>query len=273
MDEICRGFEEAKGRAMSIPEYKKKKNGIPIISKDEMDRLGEALVADFCPEALEQPMRLDIDRFIRDYLGMSMDYKHLSNNGVYLGMTVFCDSDMVPVYDAVKKEADFISVEAGTVLIEKSLTSKLDLPRYRYTAAHEAGHGFLHSVYFTQNAGSAAARAQNGEAVIRCRIESLNLPRQKEWTDNDWMEWQADRFASALLMPRHAVLDLLAKDKTERDEFWAAKSILSVAQTFAVSKQAAEIRLRDVGALKGFTNADLDYGMSFFPGQRRIRSK
>lgn len=258
---------------MYIPAYRKKKNGIPIISKTEMDDLGEALIADFCPEALEKAMRMDISLFVREYLGMDIQHAHLSNNGVYLGMTVFCDSNKVPVYDTVKKEADYMSVDAGTVLIEKSLMSELDLPRYRYTVAHEAGHGYLHSSYFTQFAGTAAARATEGEAVIHCRVENLNLPRQKDWSDGDWMEWQADRFASALLMPKRAVLRLLENDKTEHDEFWAAKSILAVSKTFAVSKQAAEIRLRDLGALRGFTNADLDYGMSFFPGQRRARSK
>ena len=65
-----------------------KENGVPILSKTEIDVIGERFVRDFQPEVLESPAPVDIEGFIEFYLGMTPDYQFLSHNGVYLGMTV-----------------------------------------------------------------------------------------------------------------------------------------------------------------------------------------
>ncbi len=70
---------------------------VPILSKDEIDQIGEQLVGDFCPQALQSPMEIDIDRFITRYMGMDQDFQYLSHCGLYLGMTVFNDTNKVPV--------------------------------------------------------------------------------------------------------------------------------------------------------------------------------
>ena len=41
-----------------------KKNGVPILSKEDINQIGEGLVADYCPEALRSPKEIDIDRFL-----------------------------------------------------------------------------------------------------------------------------------------------------------------------------------------------------------------
>ena len=48
------------------------------------------------PEALKSPQEIDIDLLAQDYLGMDQDFQYLSHCGVYLGMTVFNDTDKVP---------------------------------------------------------------------------------------------------------------------------------------------------------------------------------
>ena len=74
-----------------------KNNGVPILSKAEIDAIGERFVQDFQPEVLTNPSPVDIEGFIEFYLGMTPDYQYLSHNGVYLGMTVFNDTNKVPV--------------------------------------------------------------------------------------------------------------------------------------------------------------------------------
>lgn len=133
---------------MYRPEIKRKRSGAPVLSRKEIDVIGQNIVGDFMPEALKSPQEIDIDLLAQDYLGMDQDFQYLSHCGVYLGMTVFNDTDKVPVYDPQNNCADYISAKAHTVIIDKMLLEENQEHRYRFTMGHEAGHEFLHKEYF-----------------------------------------------------------------------------------------------------------------------------
>ena len=97
---------------MYTPSLRVKNNGVPILSKAEIDAIGERFVQDFQPEVLTNPSPVDIEGFIEFYLGMTPDYQYLSHNGVYLGMTVFNDTNKVPVFDPATNRAEYISAKA-----------------------------------------------------------------------------------------------------------------------------------------------------------------
>ena len=177
---------------------------VPILSKDGIDTLGEAIVRDFNPDAMTEPMPLDVDRFICDYLGMVQDFAYLSNDGRYLGMTVFNDTNRVIVFDPERNEADYIAAKAGTVIIDNTLLADGKEHRYRFTMGHEGGHGILHKVYFAFDPDQMYFEDVEMDPVIQCRADGPSVLRQKNvrlWTPRDRMEWQANRFSSALLMP------------------------------------------------------------------------
>ena len=92
-----------------------------MLSRKEIDVIGQNIVGDFMPEALKSPQEIDIDLLAQDYLGMDQDFQYLSHCGVYLGMTVFNDTDKVPVYDPQNNCADYISAKAHTVIIDKTI--------------------------------------------------------------------------------------------------------------------------------------------------------
>ena len=94
---------------------------VPILSKDAINDIGEKLVEDFCPQAMTTPTEIDVDRFITRYLGLEQDFQYLSHCGVFLGMTVFNDTDRVPVFNPDRWEAKYIPVKAGTVIIDNIL--------------------------------------------------------------------------------------------------------------------------------------------------------
>ena len=106
---------------MYRPDIIRKKSGAPVLSKKEIDTIGENIVGDFMPEALKSPQEIDIDLLAQDYLGMEQDFQYLSHCGVYLGMTVFNDTDKVPVYDPSTNRAEYISAKAHTVIIDRTL--------------------------------------------------------------------------------------------------------------------------------------------------------
>ncbi|MDL2324548.1 hypothetical protein LJC61_05290 [Ruminococcaceae bacterium OttesenSCG-928-A16] len=243
---------------MINPSYDLKWNGIPILSKIQIDELGEQFVNDFCPSAMQEPCEIDVDRFITNYLGMQLDYNYLSHNAVYLGMTVFGDT-VIPVYNPHKQEAEYTPAKAGTIVIDHSLLAPRQLHRYRYTAGHEAGHGVLHALYFNQRLQA----NQDSAAMVQCRISGAfdtNFATPPEyWGSLEWMEWQANCFSSALLMPRAMVIQLMASlPQMALPVRRRAQAVAAMTQTFNISAEAAIFRLKDLRLLPELASLDID---------------
>ena len=229
--------------------FRIRENGLPVLSRKEIDRIGETVIYDYDPETAVVPKALDVDRFVTRYLGMTQDYRSLSHCGVYLGMTVFNDTDRIPVYDPLTKRAVYISAKAGTMIIDSSLLSGWQERRYRFTVCHEAAHGILHRTYFQRQADT-----DPKAALYRCRVCRV-MSGKEEMTDEDWMEWQANRLASALLMPRGMAEKALEQVPSyDRD---AQQTCLM--QIFRVSREAADCRLEDLGYHRKRAHAENAY--------------
>jgi len=81
--------------------------------------------------------------------------------------------------------------------------------RYRFTLAHEGGHWRLHRRYFNVNSGQAGLFEDQGPPSVICRSSQAKEP----------VEWQADFYASCLLMPRKLVFaawDEMFPDRKQR---------------------------------------------------------
>jgi hypothetical protein len=120
--------------------------------------------------------------------------------------------------------------------------------RLRTTLAHEFGHVRLHGYLFALT-GLEAQQAfrqtpTQGNKII-CKREAITQAKAV-----DWMEWQANYFSSALLMPVRYVKGLVEQYKLDVSEPWilensrqASELIQVVQQRFAVSADAARVRL------------------------------
>ena len=215
---------------MYKPTFKTNANNLPILSRAEIDRIGECLVEDFNPDAIKEPTEIDIDRFITRYLGM----------------TVFNDSDRVTVFNPDKWRAEFISAKAGTVIIDNSLLAENQEHRYRFTAGHEAAHGILHSAYFARMAERNAS-ATDIMPMVQCRADNTCAFRSssRKKSDAEWMEWQANCLSSAILMPRSMVIKVAKK--AARAGRSVNAGLEAVVSTFNVSNDAAYYRLQELG--------------------------
>lgn len=71
---------------VECPAIHRSSNGVPIISKDQIDALTERIFMDYNPSTLVTPQETDIDDLAECYFGFSIDFQYLSNNGIYLGM-------------------------------------------------------------------------------------------------------------------------------------------------------------------------------------------
>lgn len=240
---------------MYTPTFRTRKNGVPVLSKDEIDIIGERFVADFCPKAVQTPMEIDIDRFVSRHLGMKQDFRYLSHNGIYLGMTIFNNTDKVPIYDPVKGCAEYISAEAGTIIIDNNLLDDGQEHRYRYTVGHEGAHGILHPGYYWYNPDQLSMFDTPNSPTITCRMETKGMARKPvyEWTDKDRMEWQANFLSSAILMPKSMVLKLAETLSVRNDTCPSALYVYETSRTFNVSYEAAEYRLKHLGVIASNT--------------------
>ena len=234
---------------MYVPKVRRKWSGAPILSRDEIDAIAERMLMEYNPRLLSEPQALDVDDFAQNYLCAHQSYEYLSHCGIYLGMTVFNDTNRVPIYDPDTKRAEFISVKANTIIIDSSLLEKEQEAIYRFTMGHECGHlGLGHRECFGPRQTKASA---NEAPIVRCRMNGGGRdPDTRYWSDEDWMEWQADTFASCLLMPKKAVYKLwqMLREGYTYPGYIGIRSLsFALPKVFNVSDWAASIRYKQLG--------------------------
>lgn len=233
---------------MYRPMLRLKANGTPILSGSELDIIGERLVTDFLQEPPIDPREIDMDRFVTRYLQFCLDYKYLSHCGVYLGATIFTSSDKIPVYVPERSQAEYIHADAHTVIIDEALLDENQEHRYRFTLGHEAAHGILHEQFFIRKEDEKSLHWE--EAVeIRCRSDSYDFYQKQpvKWTDQRRVEWQANRLAAALLMPKTMVAVMVARNPIKGDFKRQIDLVHAISKQFNVSIDAAFYRLTDLG--------------------------
>jgi hypothetical protein len=166
--------------------------------------------------------------------------------------------------------------ESREVFIDQSL-DPVENPtlegRYRFTLAHEIGHWQLHRQYLQQSSQDGLGQ----KPTVICRTSQAK----------EWVEWQADHFASCLLMPRtllhhwwreefsrstpliftnfqnsdwakppmgwtgSLILPTHLRDRVDprAASYFFYRASVRIAPIFNVSIQAAQNRLQDVGLL------------------------
>lgn len=248
-------------------DFKTKKNGMPVLSKDEMEVIAEIIIKDYNDKILDEPGVLDVEHFSECYAGLGMDYKDLTHNQSILGMIVFNDC-YIPVYDAENNKAKRIPVDEGTILIDNSLLNDDQLRRGRFTLGHEISHWILHRQIYMMNKDQLSLfdyLPEQKQPVIKCRTTDIECTGRKHFaSDDDWMEWQADYMASALLMPKRAFTKTVREKfnsagikkscyelgtNTDKD-LWSEVLPYELADIFDVSVTAAKIRLKNLNFIK-----------------------
>ena len=244
---------------MYNPTFRITRNGVPILSGNQINAIGENFVRDFQPEVLRNPAPVDVESFIEQYLGMTPDYQYLSHNGIYLGMTVFNDTNRVIVYSPQTQRAEYIHAKARTVIIDNRLLEENQRHRYRFTLSHEGGHDIFHSGYYSFDPNHLSFLDPSLSSMIQCRVDNQSVRKPpSQWDDHDWMEWHANRFSSSFLMPETSVRLIVSgynRNDLIKNLITRLKLVVEIADTFDVSFEAATYRLKDLGILaKGDPN-------------------
>lgn len=246
--------------------FKYKSNGVPILSKEDIDSYAEAVISDFKPELLTIPQPTPVEEFVEIYLGLNVDYHKLSLDNSILGMIAF-NEGYVEVYDENSRKK-FIEAAEGTAFIDTFLLEEDQKGRFRFTFGHEPGHWIFHKRRYYIPRGQMSFLDELSKPVyVKCHKKNVGVISRKSGGfngDDEWMEWHADYFSSALLMPKAAFR--LAVDENMHKMnlangyfkkvpptagFMNARMIVSnISRLFEVSYQAAAVRLFKTGYIE-----------------------
>ncbi len=238
--------------------FAQKQNGIYVLSRENIEEIASDILNEYAPENLENPTYLNTRNFLCDYLGLTLKYNYIGTpKKEILGLIVMDDIARIPSCDGMLRP-QILEETYGTVLIHSKLNEIKKFPRKRYTEMHEAAHFLLHKKYFEREL---SIERETPSAYIACRgVEAYSL---KPKSTTEWMEWQADALAAALLMPRKAfctctrrMIEEIAQDEKRVSPlipYTGTKHIYEiitrVAQVFGVSFRAAEIRMQQFGLI------------------------
>jgi Zn-dependent peptidase ImmA (M78 family) len=143
-----------------------------------------------------------------------------------------------------------------TILID---SGSGDGPRFRFTVAHELGHLVLHGHLELD-----FDALDDANPNIRDVRPHFHFGRKRPVTDRDWLEWQANAFASAILVPRSTVVKAITGKQAElginrrgaiyvdsqpqnRRDYDAVMADLQ--RVYQTSRTMLRIRLRNLGLL------------------------
>ena len=235
-------------------------SGVPVLSREQMEDIAEVHAARYVRLQGDKDTHLSAGRFAVQYLGKKVRFERLSHDGWILGLSVFADGTRIPVYQPKTGEAEWAEADAGTILLDRSLEVGKDVPnsalsRPRFTLMHECAHQLLHSDYYRR----IAASGDKSAVAYSVQRSGDTIDTQREsWTDVDWIEWQANYLAGALLIPRSRLVHMI-KGSAPIDDYRisvnyrhpeddAFKALLDkLAWIFQTSPRTAELRLQHVG--------------------------
>ena len=217
---------------------------VDILSRTQIDDEAKKFLIKYRPNALKEATKLDLENLIENDLGLNIDYQNLDENHQILGATVFKDGYM-NVYNNGEKELKKFNKNTMVFDIKLSEDYKQE-GRFLFTLAHEIGHWILHRKHFfideQQQSIFHLLEDENRDNFIICvkRNESAMLYVRKK-TPEEWIEWQADNFASSLLMPKDifkTTYEHLKEENMNKEQI-----LKELSNIFGASKKACEIRI------------------------------
>ena len=217
-----------------------------FLSKYDIEQISERVLKAYwrLPESKTVPYRIQPDILLTRLLGLTIDHRHLSEDGLTLGLTSY-EEVGVEVFGNEQEEMYFL--DGSTVLIEENLLDQDKIGRYDFTVVHEGCHHILNLLFPGEYSGGVNARR-----VLKYRAFA---PKGQE---RNWEEWQVDNMTSMILMPKELLFQNMRicginapipmLNRIWRTADFSKFSRLS--EMMGVSKQALAIRMKQFGYIE-----------------------
>ena len=249
---------------------------VPIICKEQLDDVAEKFLEKYYPEALVEPRAVPT-REVAKRMGLEIQEAHITKNCTVFGQIYFSDCE-IQCYDGEAGAYKPLAIKRGTILVDPNVYFMRTVGSMNNTIIHECVHWDLHKKFFELE------KLYNKEArSISCQVQEGTRPERNR-TPLDWMEWQANVLAPRILMPakqtRQKIEELINKNKSVLQSDNMADIMESVvfelSEFFEVSKQAAKIRMIDLGyteAMGVYTYVDNHYISNYSFERKALNNK
>lgn len=207
--------------------------GIPRLTGKALEQIVEDLLQAHGIRTVLTPTPLGVDDFVQNHLGIRQTYYSLSPQGKYDGAYILRDYAMLPTEAPADGGCTQGSFKSGTMVIDSILLK--NEPAYRCAVAHLCAHALLHR--------DIVLRKEQTQMPGQVTPYFLCRNTDKAEMQTTPAEWQATRFALALLMPRQAVY-ITTAGMNVHDERSVQKAIHRMMDIFQVTEPAAAYRLR-----------------------------
>jgi Zn-dependent peptidase ImmA (M78 family) len=215
--------------------------GIPIISRDGIEVWAEKFISYFDKSCLDQPRPTPLGSICTSLR------ENYSVNFVF-------GADLGTTAEGYQYRGRF-HIPSKTIYIDKSL--EYGDRRFNFTLAHEIAHFVMH-----KNISLAALKIEGSE--ISDTKRNLILDHVHSENPREWLEWQANKFASSLLLPRltlpAVVVDIQRKlgitrlgkiylDRQPTNISMYNTIISTLVELYETSKTSVKLRLKELGML------------------------
>lgn len=217
---------------------------LPYLYVKDADDVAEQFLMEYCPDALEEPMRLPAVEVAAN-MGLEIYSAPLENN---ICGKIYFDPATVKIYKKYPLPSIIeTNISAGTILIDPNCK----FGTLSNTIIHECVHWKWHRLFF--------------EMKKLLTKDPVSMPYKESSSSNkagakaaeiDWIEWQANELAPKILMPasmtRKYIKDKFAAlrrttHENVRDAEIFQQTIASTAAFFNVSKSSAKLRAAELG--------------------------
>ena len=205
------------------------------LSKIKIEEYAYEFLLENSPESLNKAIQTDVEYIIENKLNISLQYLKLDTTQNLLGMTIM-NPMKVKYLDENLQIVEGI-FDRNTILINEFLaTQENQEHRLYFTLAHEIGHWYLQRKDAYVDSGQ---QSLFGDDTVK---SNLNLKRKKLVTEEDWLEWQANYFASCILMPKR----MFANEYIKLQNRGIFEIISELSKTFNVSEEAVTYRIKEI---------------------------
>ena len=246
---------------INLPCIKYKRNGIPVLSKKQIDAIAEGIVRELMPQNFENvPDATNLQLMWKEMDGWHYAGKYLSSDGSLLGLASF-QGGTIMTFDESRRRSVSFRMPPKTILVDKRLYDPHYEHTFRFTFAHEVGHALFHQRFCEVESNMEAYVEQGSVLAIQDRKERFaRMNKYRLQTERDWLEWQANAFASSVLMPVSLVdkiADRLDVRKAKEDpppgrrhfDPYLTELTDILSDVFNVSFTAAFFRAKELGYL------------------------
>ncbi len=168
-------------------------NGVPVLSADDIDLKAEEVISFFDEGILNEPQQtplLDFVEELHNRFNLLRDYSY-SLGATKYGSVILGKTQLKPL----------------GLYVDVSLH---DDPRFNFVLGHELGHVVLHRTVDIKRTGYEEQELIDTETDLVTGKKNLRSAR-------DWLEWQANYYSSAILMPRASVVSAVVTKQKELD--------------------------------------------------------